>query len=100
MRLKLFAGALLVLLSVRCLNAFILARDIAGPRTRTWEIVRRAVHPSFEIKVPNRNFIARVRFSLVPEAAACGAGTCTGTTSKATCQGGALTEPVDIAPTA
>jgi len=90
MRLKLLGAVLLSVLafpSVRLLNAFILAKDVAGPHTSTREIFRRAVHSPYEIKVPHRSFLANVRFSLVPEASACGTGTpfCNGTVSKQTC---------------
>lgn len=89
-RLKLLVFAalsILALSSLRFANAFMLAQDVAAPGTKAWDILQRVVHPRYQIKVPHRGFAAQVRFSLVPQAYACGGvpEPCDGTVSKATC---------------
>jgi hypothetical protein len=53
---------ILALCSLRFASAFMLAQDVAAPHTGTWDILRRVVHPRYEVKVPHRGFFGQVRF--------------------------------------
>jgi len=85
MRVKLVTAAVVAVFSLQFANAYMNTRAVTAPHATTWQVLQRVGRQPYEVRVPHRNLLAQVRFSLVPEAKACGGLTCDATTSKTGC---------------